>query len=52
MNKFRIRDREAGNTLVPCSTREEAERTLAKFEEEDKREGIYTPDFYEIVEGE
>ena len=46
---FIIRDREAGNLVCSYSTREEAEKALAEFEAEDKKDGIYEPDFYEII---
>lgn len=50
MAKYIIRDREAGNIIEQVSTRKEAETVLKKFEEEDKQDGNYTEDFYEIVE--
>lgn len=45
---FVIRDREAGNEIEKFATMQEAEEALKRFEEEDKAEGIYTEDFYEI----
>jgi len=45
-----IRDREAGNIIEECATIEEAKTTLAAYEEEDRKDGCYEPDFYEIVE--
>lgn len=48
--KYIIRDREAGNVITWFATREEAEEELAKYEAEDKRDGSFTEDFYEIVE--
>lgn len=45
-----IRDREAGNFIDEFENLEEAKKALAEYEETDKREGNYTPDFYEIVE--
>lgn len=44
-----IRDREAGNELDEFETMEEALEELARYEEIDKMDGDYTPDFYEIV---
>lgn len=44
-----IRDRETGNFIDTFLTREVAEETLEQYEFEDKRDGIYTKDFYEIV---
>lgn len=45
-----IRDREAGNKISEHSTYREAERNLFLYEDEDRQEGIYEEDFYEIVE--
>lgn len=45
-----IRDREAGNIIDEFSTFDEAEKTLEKYENEDKEAGTYEEDFYEIVE--
>lgn len=45
-----IRDREAGNVIETVNTREEAESIIEQYEYEDREEGSYTPDFYEIVE--
>lgn len=44
-----IRDREAGNEIDEFETMEEALEELARYEEIDKMNGDYTPDFYEIV---
>lgn len=44
-----IRDREAGNAIEHADTMEEAERIVAKYEAEDKQDGTYTEDFYEII---
>lgn len=48
--RYIIRDREAGNEIEWCSSIEEAKNIIAKWEEEDIREGIFTPDFYEIYD--
>lgn len=45
-----IRDREAGNVIDKFNTLEDAQIELARYEENDKMDGIYEPDFYEIVE--
>ena len=50
MKNYKIQDREAGNVIETGLTYEEAVNLLAKFEEEDKQDGTYTPDFYEIAE--
>lgn len=47
--KYIIRDREAGNVIDKFATQEEAELALQEYEEEDKRDGTYEPDFYEII---
>lgn len=47
-----IRDREAGNELARFNTYHEAEHQLFAWEHEDKCNGEYTEDFYEIVESE
>ena len=48
--KYIIRDRETGTFIDEFATYEEAQKELDRFEQIDKEEGNYTPDFYEIVE--
>lgn len=48
--KYQIIDREAGNPIEKFATREEAEATLAEYVAQDKKDGTFTPDFYEIIE--
>lgn len=48
--RYIIRDRQAGNRIEGFVTLEEAMKRLAEFEAEDKEEGIYEPDFYEIYD--
>jgi hypothetical protein len=48
--KYVIQDREARNIIEECDTLAEAQHILQQYEEEDKEEGMYTDDFYEIVE--
>jgi hypothetical protein len=50
MKKFIIRDHEAGNFIDEFNTIEEAQQELEKYENEDKQEGTFSPDFYEIVQ--
>ena len=50
MKNYKIQDREAGNIIETGLTLNEAVRMLAQFEEEDKQDGTYTTNFYEIVE--
>jgi len=48
-----IRDREAGNIIeTNIPTEAMANRILKGYEESDKKEGIYVPDFYEVAEAE
>ena len=46
--RFKVQDREAGNVIGYFTTKEEADETVAMFEENDKEDGTYTPDFYEV----
>lgn len=50
MKTYTIQDREAGNKIETGLTLEQAEKLLEQYEETDKKEGTYTPNFYEIVE--
>lgn len=45
-----VRDREAGNVIERVSSIEEGEALIAEYEEADRRDGTYTPDFYEVAE--
>ena len=49
MQTYKIQDREAGNVIETGLTFTEAQTILNKFEDTDREEGIYVPDFYEIV---
>ena len=44
-----VRDREAGNVITQFETMEEAQKELGRYEEQDKKEGEYVEDFYEIA---
>ena len=44
-----VRDREAGNVITQFETMEEAKKVLERYEEQDKKDGTYTEDFYEIA---
>ena len=46
---FIIRDREAGNVIDTFITYEQALKTMQEYEEDDRRDGSYTDDFYEIT---
>ncbi len=50
MKKYWIQDREAGNKIEWFNSEIEAEEQMEKYEAEDKENGIYEPDFYEIEE--
>lgn len=45
-----VRDRETGTGIDIFDTPEEAEKALEEYENDDMKEGVYTPDFYEIAE--
>lgn len=47
--KYYTADREAGNKIEWFNTLDEAKQAIAAYEEEDKRDGTYTPNFYDIV---
>jgi hypothetical protein len=47
---YQIQDREAGNPIEDCTTYEEAIQKLAAYEASDREDGIYTPNYYAIVE--
>ena len=44
-----VRDREAGNVITQFKTMEEAQKEIEKYEEQDKKDGVYVEDFYEIA---
>jgi hypothetical protein len=46
---FTIRDAEAGNVIEVGLHYSEAYMMRLTYEREDKRNGTYTPDFYEII---
>ena len=48
--KIVIRDREAGNVITEFKTLEEAKKELEKYEAQDKKDGVYVEDFYEIYD--
>lgn len=49
ITRYVIQDREAGNVIDEFNTLTEAKAELERYEEQDKQDGIYTPNFYEIV---
>jgi hypothetical protein len=52
IKKYIIQDSEAGNVIEEASSYEKAQEIINKYETEDKKEGTYTPNFYEIKEDE
>ena len=50
MKKYIIQDRETGTFIDQFNTYQEALTELERYENEDKQDGTFTPDFYEIVE--
>lgn len=50
--RYWTRDREAGNRIESFTTLEEARKAIKAYEEQDKNDGTYTADFYEIYDEE
>ena len=50
--RYVIRDREAGNVIDKFETLDDARKTLADYEENDKKVGTFEEDFYEIYDSE
>lgn len=46
--KYWTRDREAGNKIECFETLEEAQNAIKAYEEQDKNDGTFEIDFYEI----
>lgn len=47
--KIYTADREAGNKIEEFETIEEAKKAIEQYEADDKKDGIYTPNFYDVV---
>ena len=47
---FIIQQRETGSHIAYLDTMHQAEKQLEAYEEQDKKDGTYEPDFYEITE--
>lgn len=47
--KYYVRDREAGNIIEECANLKQAKELVKQYESDDKKDGIFTPDFYEII---
>lgn len=50
--RYWTRDREAGNKIESFSTLQDAQNAIKAYEEQDRKDGIFTEDFYEICEEE
>ena len=48
--KYVIQDKEAGNIIDKFSSLKDAEKELNEYEQSDKEDGIFEPDFYKIQE--
>lgn len=46
--RYKVQDREAGNVIDYFFSKEDADEAVVMFEEGDKEDGTYTPDFYEV----
>lgn len=50
MNKYFTADREAGNIIDEFNSIEEAKKAILAYEEEDREDGTYSEDFYDVVD--
>lgn len=49
MRTYKIQDRKAGNVIKTGLTLEHANKMIEEFEQQDRIDGIYEPNFYAIV---
>lgn len=49
MSRIVVRDTEAGNIICEVNSVEDGRNVIASYEETDKADGTYTPEFYECV---
>ena len=47
--KIYTADRETGTFIEECATIEEAKNIISEYEASDIKDGIYEPDFYDVV---
>ena len=47
--KIYTADKETGTFIDECKYIQEAKKLIQQYEEEDRKENIYTADFYDIV---
>lgn len=45
-----VADRETGTLIEECASIEDAKRLIVEYEEQDKADCVYEPDFYDIVD--
>ena len=50
MKKYVVRDREAGNVIEYVETMGDGLELIKQYEADDKANGIYEPDFYEVAQ--
>lgn len=50
MKKIYTADRETGTFIDEFETVEDAKLAIMEYEEYEKEEGVYEPDFYDIVD--
>lgn len=50
MKRYVIRDREAGNIIESFNSLNEAQKCVDLFEQEDRIQDIFEPNFYEIYD--
>lgn len=50
MKKYCVEQTETGTCMEECYFRQTAELVIKMYEGSDEASGIYTPDFYQIVE--
>lgn len=49
MGKIYTADKEAGNIIEECKSIKDALQKIKEYEEEDKNNGCYKPNFYDVV---
>lgn len=52
MKKYYTADRETGTFIDEFDTYAEAEKAIEQYEKDDKKNGVFEPDFYDIVDEE
>jgi hypothetical protein len=49
-NRFQTRSSESGDVIDEFNSLEVAQQAVESYEEEDRKEGNYTPNFYEVYD--